>query len=77
MRGRGDGAQWICVAGIGVNVNTAIDALPAELQRTAATLHDCDGKVRDIRALANAILVRLAVWIDSSPQAIINALGRS
>jgi BirA family transcriptional regulator, biotin operon repressor / biotin---[acetyl-CoA-carboxylase] ligase len=66
--------HWLCVVGVGVNVNTEPSALPPELCARATTLLAYDGKRRDIARLLQSILARLDNWTQATPDQIIHAV---
>jgi BirA family biotin operon repressor/biotin-[acetyl-CoA-carboxylase] ligase len=53
------------VVGIGLNVDTTADELPAELSATAGSLRIATGEPVDRDAVLDALLARLAEWIGS------------
>ena len=70
------GATWIGVAGIGVNVNTPLSALAAELGGRATTLLAQDGTSRDLAALLQNILNHLAAFMAATPDRVVEAVRR-
>jgi len=74
--GLATGAQWIAIAGIGVNVNTPPDAFEPPLIPRTTTLLACDGRRRHIPALTQAILEGLAHWLTRPPEEIITEIRR-
>jgi BirA family transcriptional regulator, biotin operon repressor / biotin---[acetyl-CoA-carboxylase] ligase len=54
------GARWAAVIGIGINVNTEVAALPAEIRLLATSLAARDGHIRNVRAVETTVLERLA-----------------
>jgi BirA family transcriptional regulator, biotin operon repressor / biotin---[acetyl-CoA-carboxylase] ligase len=55
--------KW-AVIGIGLNVDTALDELADDLRRTASSLRIASGGPVDREAALDALLGRLAVWIE-------------
>jgi BirA family biotin operon repressor/biotin-[acetyl-CoA-carboxylase] ligase len=66
--------HWMCVIGIGVNVNNNPGELPREIAARATTLFAHDGKRRDIVLLLNTILSRLDIRARSTPEEIVHAV---
>jgi BirA family biotin operon repressor/biotin-[acetyl-CoA-carboxylase] ligase len=52
------------VAGIGLNVDVALDELDGDLRQTASSLRIATGGPVDREAAFDALLARLAVWIE-------------
>ena len=52
------------VIGIGLNVDTALDELADDLRQTASSLRIASGQPVDRDAALDALLVRLAVWLE-------------
>ncbi|HUO10844.1 MAG TPA: biotin--[acetyl-CoA-carboxylase] ligase [Phycisphaerae bacterium] len=50
------GDRWAGIVGIGVNVNTRVEELPAELRGKASSLAEADGAEKDLRAMERALL---------------------
>ncbi|MDQ3545820.1 MAG: hypothetical protein M3429_04780, partial [Verrucomicrobiota bacterium] len=55
----GQGSQWDAVAGIGVNMNQAVEEFPEELRERAASLAMALGRPIDRPAFAVALLREL------------------
>jgi BirA family biotin operon repressor/biotin-[acetyl-CoA-carboxylase] ligase len=69
------GVEWV-VVGVGVNVDVALDALPAELRETATSMVAEGGGSATVESVAVAVLARLRVWYDrlhSRPHSVVEA----
>jgi BirA family biotin operon repressor/biotin-[acetyl-CoA-carboxylase] ligase len=70
------GVEWVA---IGIGVNVAPSALPAQLRANAATLADGGRTPPTVAVLAAAVLARLRVWYDAlgrSPRVVLDAWRR-
>jgi BirA family transcriptional regulator, biotin operon repressor / biotin---[acetyl-CoA-carboxylase] ligase len=66
--------EW-AVIGIGLNVDTSLDELADDLRQTASSLRIASGAPVDREAALDALLERLAVWIErlGNPAAVVAA----
>jgi BirA family biotin operon repressor/biotin-[acetyl-CoA-carboxylase] ligase len=58
--GAGAGGEWAGIVGIGINVNTPLDALPPHLRGRATSLAAIAGRPQDVAAVRAAVLAALA-----------------
>ena len=60
------GDRFAAIVGMGINVTTALDALPERVRDRATSLLEADGVRREVKAVVAAVLGRLGEAIDAA-----------